>query len=99
MRGMAAARLVPTIEEGQLDAQNGCLHFVEAAVQAEQVVMIALLRSVITHLITNALEASPDDELVTVRSQVAGDRLVIDVEVWLAGLTETLSRIQPRPPR
>jgi putative PEP-CTERM system histidine kinase len=52
------------------------------------------LRSVITHLITNAVEASPDDGLVTVRSRVAGGRLVIDVEDRGPGMDATFVREQ-----
>jgi signal transduction histidine kinase len=38
------------------------------------------LRSVITHLITNALEASPENEPVVVCLHATGGRLMIDIE-------------------
>jgi putative PEP-CTERM system histidine kinase len=38
------------------------------------------LRSALTHLITNAVEASREDQPVTVRSRVTGGRLVVEVE-------------------
>lgn len=51
-----------------------------ANIGARVAIKPAALRSVMTHLITNALEASPKGEIVTVRSQVTGGRFIIDVE-------------------
>ena len=51
---------------------------------SDQVAHVAIkpnaLRSALTHLITNALEASKNGQTVTVRSRVAGERVIIEVE-------------------
>ena len=44
------------------------------------------LRSALTHLITNALEASNKGDTVTVRSRVNGERVIIEVEDQGAGM-------------
>ncbi len=82
----------PAAEPGSLDAR-GILSAVVAEVGRQRVRLLnelagptarvaikpSALQSVVTHLINNALEASPENELVTVRSEVTGGRLVIEV--------------------
>ena len=81
-----AAQIIAEVA-GALSGTGVALHAQSSAAPALVAIATDDLRSALTHLISNAIEASPKDGAVTIRSLACGPRLMIEVADRGSGMT------------